>query len=162
MFWLILILLLFGIFLMMIEVYAPHGISMIAGLGVIAYSCYLCYTEPGVSVQLATVYMAGALAVAAGAAFFIMRTGMRLLVFKGIRPDKGKLPDGLPVASQPGLGQLVEVVQPLHPTGTVLWEGNRLPARTLRPEIESPVGEKVVVRGRDSIYTLVEPVEKSA
>ena len=161
MFWLILILLFFGIFLMMIEVYAPHGISMIAGLGVIAYSCYLCYSEPGVSTQLATVYMVGALTVATGAAFFILRTGMKLLVFKVRKPDKGRLPDGQPAAGQPGLGQLVEVIQPLHPTGTVFWEGNRLPARTLRPEIESPVGEKVIVRGRDSIYTLVEPVEKS-
>jgi len=161
MFWLILILLFFGIFLILIEVYAPHGISMIAGLGVIIYSIYLCYTQPGVSVHLATVYMLGALVVAGGAAYYALKTGMKFLVFKEIKPAKGQSDTNGTVSSQPALGQVVEVVQPLHPTGTVIWEGSRLPARTLRPENESKTGEKVIIRGTDSIYLLVEPVEKS-
>lgn len=58
--------------------------------------------------------------------------------------------------TEPRVGDEARVAQPLRPTGTIVWAGRRLSARSLTPERETPIGAVVVIHGADSIYYLVE------
>jgi membrane-bound ClpP family serine protease len=136
----------------------PHGLSYILGLTVIGISGFVCIKEYGWG--LGSLYLTIALVVSVLVGVSLFRSGIRWLSLAPPKPAKAQARPDEP--SDPPLGELVQVVQPLHPTGTVLWQGRRLPARSLRAERESAVGEAVAVRGRDSIYLLVEPAESDA
>ena len=153
----LLILLIIGIVLILLEAVLPHGISFLVGVGVIGFSIYLCFRESGPAAGI--FYFLLALSMAGTAVFFSMKAGMKMLT---LRPPKSlKTPPAEKGRKDeepwPKVGQEVEVVQPLHPTGTVIWEDRRFPARTIEPEHESKVGDRVRVQGRDSIYVIVDP-----
>lgn len=151
MFWLIFLLLVAGLILILLEAVVPHGLSMIAGLIVIGFSLYVAVRQDW-SPQLTALYMVLALVFASGTAWLTLRSGVGLIA---LRP-----PGGTAVAEGPNVGEELQVIQPLRPTGSVLWQGRRLAARSLRPEVETPVGQSVVLRDRDSIYLLVEPLSR--
>lgn len=154
MFWLIVLLLFMGIILIILEAVVPHGLSVIAGLAVIATSVYLCYYAYGP--QLGTIYLVISLFLSATAAYIVFRSSIRFLA---LRPADPK-PNPKASAAEPQVGEVLRVTQPLRPTGTVEWRGRRFPARCLRPEIELPVGAEVQLRAHDSVYLLVDPADE--
>lgn len=163
MFWVVVFLLFFGIMLILAEVIVPHGISIVAGLLVIAGSIFICYKTYGPG--LGTIYMIVSVAFAGIASYFVFRSGISFLALHPPRPEGGAAP-AAPAQNggeeRPAPGALLRVSQPLRPTGTVEWRGRRFPARSLRPERESAVGEQVRLCDWDSIYLLVEPEEKES
>lgn len=150
MFWVIVLLLFLGIMLILLEVVVPHGISIIAGVLVIGYSGYLCYQLYGPG--RGGLYVLVSSLLATGAAVHVFRSGLRWMALPP-RSQSAAATHGV----YPALGEWLKVIQPLRPTGTVEWQGRRFPARSLRPEIESRIGEEVQLKDQDSIYLLVEP-----
>ncbi len=159
MFWIIALLLLVGIFLMMLEIVLPYGMSFIAGLCVIGLSCYLAFRaySPGE----ALIYVVAASALSGGCAFYIFRSGIRLTAQQTPPPPPREVPADEQARERPGVGEIVEVVQVLRPTGTVRWRNHRFPARSARQEEEVTVGVTVRVKGHDSSYLIVEPSDLS-
>ena len=159
MFWIIALLLLIGIFLMMLEIVLPYGLSFIAGLCVIGLSCYLAFREysPGE----ALIYVVAAAALSGGCAYYIFRSEIRLTALQTPPPPPREVPADQQPHERPGVGEIVEVVQVLRPTGTVRWQNHRFPARSVRQEEEVEVGASVRVKGHDSSYLLVEPSDLS-
>lgn len=153
MFWLIVLLLFVGIILIILEAVVPHGLSVIAGLAVIAISVYVCYFSYGP--QLGTIYLVISIFLSATAAYIVFRSSIRFLA---LHPAESKTTPKSG-ANEPALGEVLRVTQPLRPTGTVEWRGRRFPARSLRPEIEVPVGAQVHLRDHDSVYLLVDPAD---
>lgn len=153
-FWLIVLLLFFGIILILLEVIVPHGLSILAGVAVIAVSCYLCYASFGV--RLGTIYLVFSIVLAVAAAYVVFRSSIRFMALHPLDDKAGRGTAAGAADQEPQLGEWLSVIQPLRPTGTVQWRGRRLPARSLRPEVEIPVGARVRLMERDSVYLLVE------
>jgi membrane-bound ClpP family serine protease len=146
MFWTILLLLFLGLVLILLEVLLPYGISFIAGVFVIGVAVYKLYQEdPRSGMALLMV----ALPVAGGLAWYVFRSGIRLVSLEPPAAD--------PTPAGPPDGASVTVSQTLRPTGTVTWEKGRYAARTVQIETEIPAGRRVRVVGRESIYLLVKP-----
>lgn len=151
MFWVIVLLLFLGIILIILEAVVPHGLSVIAGLGVISVSIYLCYK--GYGAQLGSIYLVISAFMAFSAAFVVFRSSIR---YMALHPqDKGG-GSAKRSGNEPPVGEWLRVIQPLRPTGTVEWQGRRFPARSLRPEVEVPVGARVRLQDYDSVYLLVD------
>lgn len=158
MFWLIVLLLFIGIILIILEAVVPHGLSVLAGVGVIAVSVFLCYREYGV--QLGTIYLVISLLLSFSAAFVMLKSSIRLLALQPSEERERESESGeepkAPASNEPLVGEWLRVTQPLRPTGTVEWRGRRYPARSLRPELEIPVGARVRLHDHDSVYLLVD------
>jgi membrane-bound ClpP family serine protease len=151
-FWIIVILLILGIALIFMEVFVPFGISLVCGLGLIFWSWYLCYQNTD-NFPIALIWMTFSGLVAGGSVWWVWRSGMKLITLAP--PDAGDGQDERPV-----VGDVVEVLHPLRPTGAIRWDGKRYPARSIHAEKECPKGSKVIVRGEDSIYLVVEPMQE--
>ncbi len=157
MFWLILLLMLVAVGMMMMEVMLPFGISMMMGLILLGGAILMAFYAFGPERGMVYLIMGGL--VAGGSVWWVMRRGTSLMALK---PDRGgELGPGSGGGGEvdPPEGARARVIQPLRPTGMVQWEGRRYSARSLRPEKTLASGREVSVRGRDSIYLLVEPVE---
>lgn len=155
MFWLIVLLLFIGIILIILEAVVPHGLSVIAGVGVIAVSVYLCFKSYGM--QLGTIYLVISLLLSFSAAFVMFKSSIRFLALHPWDEREREAGEPKPAeATEPLLGEWLRVTQPLRPTGTVEWRGRRYPARSLRPELEIPVGARVRLHDHDSVYLLVD------
>lgn len=159
MFLAIVLLLFIGILLLVLEIVVPFGLSFIAGLGVIGFSTYLCfqYFPPG----LATLYLIGAIIASGACAYYIYRSGIRWTALSPPRSFRAKQAQASQAQERPQVGEIIKVIQPLRPTGTVLWRNHRFPARSLQPECETEVDALVEVKGYDSIYLLVNPTDSS-
>lgn len=157
MFWVIVLLLFFSVILILLEIILPYGISMVIGLLVLGLSIYLFREHDPQTWGWYTLVATG---LALGAAVYVLKSGVSLLTLKPVDPpeppERAATEDA---ATWPRVGDQVEAVQPLRPTGTVLWEGRRYPARCTRYEVTVPVGAKLKVTGLDSTYLLVVPVE---
>lgn len=154
MFWVALLLLVIAIFLILLEVVAPFGISFFGSVILIGLATYLMWQHDP---EKGLFFLIIAAPLAAFMAYWVFRRGIDWMTLGPPKPDPEIQVKSVPEEERPNKGETVKVVQPLHPTGTVIWNKRRLAARTLRPEIESKIGEMVVVRGMDSIYLLVEP-----
>lgn len=155
MFWLLLLLLFAGLFLVLLEVIIPFGISFISGLIVIGLAMYLGYQQFEAGERI--FYLSTALVLAAMAAYVAQRSGIKWLTLRQPKANPDEAPPPANNQPRPTVGEIAEVVQPLRPTGTILWQQQRFPARTLRPEIESHLGDRVEIKGVDSIYYMTEP-----
>jgi membrane protein implicated in regulation of membrane protease activity len=152
-FWILAFMLFLGIFLILLEVIVPHGLSMIAGFAVIAFSVYYCFRQaPG----LVLPYLVFALIIAGVCAYVVFRTGIRTMTLGAAPPDHPAQSDGASPREEPKIGQRVRVSQPLRPTGMIECGGKHWPARAFRSEIEFKIGEEVEIRERDSIYLVVD------
>lgn len=147
-FWIIVILMFVGLVLIMLESVLPYGISAILGLLFIIWGGVKAIEEFGP--HLGAIFMTLALGMGMALAFLSARWGKNLMTLQPPRRKKEKEDEA------PANGERVEVVQPLHPTGTVKWRGHRFSARLVELECEADEGLEVVVCGRDSIYLLVE------
>lgn len=145
-----------GLLAIFVEMLTPHGISAVIGLGLVIFSCYLAVRLYGAT--LGTLYCFMAMGVALLVTRFVIVSGFQWMNLKPAR--KPKDPDVArelaKAQKSPQVGETARVIQPLRPTGTVEWEGLRLPARTIYPDREIPIGATVRVRGKDSVYYLVE------
>jgi membrane-bound ClpP family serine protease len=154
----ILIFLLFivGMILIIIEMITPHGISAFVGAGLIIFSCYLAVQRFGVEAGI--LYSVMAFGLASAISWLVLKNGINFLRLPPPRKSKNPTPPPGPTAStaDPAVGDILRVVQPLRPTGTVEWNGRRFAARAINPHEEYGVGEAVVLRDRDSIYLIVE------
>ena len=149
-----------GVLAILLEVTLPYGIAATLGGILILFSGYLAIVQYGA--VIGSFYCV----VAATVAFFVARltikSGLKRLT---LRPTVGRRtdPSQTSVASvNPPMDAAAEVVQPLRPTGTIEWSDHRLPARSLHPEKEIPIGAEVRIKGKDSIYWLVEEPEAGA
>lgn len=146
-----------GVFAILLEAILPFGIIVVVGLGLIGLSSYLAIKEFGAG--RGSLYMIAAFALAGLAARYAFKLSHRFLALKA--PVKSEDPNAArgnlkAETAEPILGASAKVVQPLRPTGTIEWQGRRLPARTVRPETITPAGADVFIRGRDSSFWLVE------
>jgi membrane-bound ClpP family serine protease len=156
MFWYIVALLIIGIVLILLESVLPFGISMIIGAAVIMFSWYLSWMmNEGKDAQLplTVMYILISTSLAGLTVFFSMKAGIRSMTLDAPDEDAVREDDR---SHWPGTGQVVEVTQTLRPTGTIRWQDERLPARTVQTEKEFRIGDKVRVCGKDSVYLLVE------
>jgi membrane-bound ClpP family serine protease len=141
-----------GVFAIMMETIAPFGIAAAIGLLIIGASGWLAVAEFGPALGL--LYCIFALVVAVVTARFSVRGGLIVMTLRPPRSTAGDESDKPPDEAElhgPAVGQTVVVVQPLRPTGSILWEGRRLPARTSQAEIAIPSGARAVVRAKESI-----------
>ena len=152
--WMYVVMLAAGILMILLEILTPHGIAAICGFTVIAISSALCVYHEGW--QTGLLYMIVALGLASFCSMHALRTGVKLLALKPVRDPGAPAPPPEKAPATPSLGEQAVVVQPLHPTGTIEWQGRRFAARTLNIEMELGRGETVLIRDRDSIYYLVE------
>lgn len=155
-FWMIVLLMFIGIFLIVLEAVVTFGISAVAGVLLIAYSIYVVFAH--YSVALSMIYTIAAVALAGSMCWWVMRSSTNWLGLSAPQAKKNKTND-TPAAPQPKVGDSAQVLQPLHPTGTVLWEGQRLSARSIDPAQEIAAGQTVTITGLDSIYVLVEAAQ---
>jgi membrane-bound ClpP family serine protease len=153
MFWTVLLLLFLGIVLLFLEVLLPYGISFAVGVAIMALAVVLMFRHDP---QSGAMLLVLALPTAGAAAWWVFRSGIKLAVL----PPPAAGQPGAPSDAPPD-GEIVAVCQTLRPTGAILWDRRRLPARNLQPEQEIPVGRHVRVAGRDSIFLLVEPAPES-
>jgi membrane-bound ClpP family serine protease len=151
------ILFLLGIFAIFFEAVLPFGVSAVFGFLVIFFSGYLAVTTYGPA--LGALYCVIATVAALVVARLAIRSGLSWLALKPkILRDPGR--NALAPSREPALGDRARVVQPLRPTGAIQWEGQRLSARALQLEREISIGAEVVIRGKDSIFWLVEEPPK--
>lgn len=154
MFWPVLLLFFLGFVLIMLEALMPFGISFTVGCGLMIVGVYLMWrADPQTGIVLLVI----AVPLAAFAGWLVFRHGVEYLKLTPPPAGAGAEDDDVP-----GEGTIVTVCQALHPTGTVQWQGRRYPARSLRLEMEWPIGARVCVRGRDSIYLLVDDVKSGS
>lgn len=151
-----------GIFLIAIEGVTPHGISGFIGFAVVILSGYLAIRTAGMATGI--LYCILSLAVSIFAMYLAYQHGLRLMALEGEKPPPPAETIGAPEEGEPApvAGDPARVVKPLRPTGEIEWNGRRLPARSIQPELELAVGERVRVRGQDSIFYLVEPDEDAS
>jgi membrane-bound ClpP family serine protease len=154
MWWIYVLMLIFGILLILMEAVTPHGISFFFGAAIVIASIWLCIAREGFDAGVIYIIFAGALATLVSV--YVFRSGINVMALKAPRDSFAEKLAQEGRETPPPLGAKARVAQPLHPTGTIEWQGRRLPARALQLEKEVGVGEWVVVRGRDSIYYLVE------
>ena len=161
---LIIILFIFGLIAILLEAVVPFGISAILGVGAIAFSGYLAFDHFGFAQGV--IYCVIAAGIAGILVRFAVKSGLSIMTLsppgragkKGNRGAGGESTE----AGVPKMGEMAKVVQPLRPTGTIEWEGQRLPARASLPEFEYPVGTLVRIEGKDSIFwTVVEGAAES-
>ena len=160
MFWLIVAMLIIGIILILLEAVVPFGLSIISGGVIIAASAWLCFHEYGP--VGGGFYLAVSLAFSIGAAVWCFRSGLSWLALKPPETSAKGQKTQAPRNAMPRQGDRGRVLQPLHPTGSIMCGGQRWAARTLNPEQELGVGCEVVIQGVDSIYLLVEPCGDNA
>lgn len=150
---LIIVLFIAGMFALVLEAILPFGISAIIGILLMGVAGYLAFEEFGPG--RASIY----LLLATGASIALLRIvavwGNQRMALTPMarRTPPPPTPTG---PTEPAVGELVRVVQPLRPTGSIEWNERRFSARIIRQEIEVPSGASVVVRGRDSIFFLVD------
>lgn len=156
---LIILFFIIGILAIVFEAVLPFGISATFGFLIIALSGYLAYMEFGLN--LAILYCIIAFIVAIVVTRMVMRSGLKWMT---LAPPKkpAASPVAAPAGPEPAIGDEAEVVAPLRPTGAIEVHGQRLAARSVSPEIEVPVGARVRLTSRDSIYWVVETVEGTA
>lgn len=150
------VLFLAGAFFIAIEAFTPHGVSAIFGLLLIVLSIVVAVYEAGPATGM--LYAGLSLGTAAWLTYWAYTSGIRRMALppeKEAEPVLGAEPTG-----KPAIGDAGRVVKPLRPTGEIEWNGVRFPARTLTPEKEAANGTRVVVRGQDSIFYLVEESEE--
>lgn len=152
---LIILFFIIGILAIIFEAILPFGISATFGFLIIALSGYLAYMEFGLN--LAILYCIIAFVVAIVVTRMVMRSGLKWMT---LAPPKtpAASPAAAPSEPEPSIGDEAEVVAPLRPTGTIEVHGQRLAARSVSPEVEVPVGARVRLDSRDSIYWVVEVV----
>ncbi|HOE96933.1 MAG TPA: hypothetical protein PLS90_11265 [Candidatus Sumerlaeota bacterium] len=155
MFWILVLLLFIGILFFLMEILLPYGLSFLAGVIVIGFGAWLAFRhfDPG----LGMLYLLAAGLISGGAAWWLFSSGERLLALPPPSPDTAPPPQA-DTDRRPPIGALVDVVQPLRPTGTILWNGRRHAARSLIQEAESPIGARVRVTDYDSTFVVVEPL----
>lgn len=150
-----------GIFLIVLEAIVPFGLAAIAGVGIIAFSVYLAFTN--FSLTIAILYCVVALVVALLVVRYSIRYGLDFMSLAPPAMKKNRpITTQTPMDREPAMGDVVKVIQPLRPTGSIEWEHRRLAARTLRPEKITPVGAHVRIAGKDSTFWLVEEVAADA
>lgn len=154
---LIIILFVVGLIAILLEAVMPFGISAIAGILAIGFSGYLAIDQYGL--KLGAIYCLIAAGIAVVVVRFAVKSGLDLMTLSppGRSRKKGaetadRQPEALPF---PSIGEIAKVVQPLRPTGTIEWEGQRLPARATLPEHEYSAGTLVRIDGKDSIFWVV-------
>jgi membrane-bound ClpP family serine protease len=145
-----------GCIAIVLEVILPFAISATVGLLLIGLSCYVAFRETSFMTGLLYTFMA--LVTSLILTRTTVRTSIRWLNLKP--PKKATEPISPKGQDRPRLGDLARVVQPLRPTGSVEWEGQRLSARSMHPEREVPVGTTVRIEGQDSIFLLVQEAEQ--
>lgn len=156
----ILLLFIVGIVAILMETVLPYGVSATIGGIAIVGSFYLAFTN--FPVPLAMIYCFAALVVAAIIVRFAVKMGFRRMT---LAPPSASEEDGpvvgadAPLDELPEAGDFAEVVQPLRPTGTIRWKGQRLPAKSVQTEKEVPKGAKVRIEGLDSIFWQVREIE---
>lgn len=158
---LIIFLFVVGLIAILLEAVLPMGISAIVGILAITFSGYLAFDQYGF--KLGAIYCLIAAGIAVVVVRFAVKSGLDLMTLsppgrsrkKGADPED-RAPEALPF---PSIGEVAEVVQPLRPTGTIEWEGQRLPARASLPEHEYSVGTLVRIEGKDSIFWVVGKLE---
>lgn len=158
MWWLILLLLMFGVALIILEILVPYGLAAIAGGIVIVASMIICFQTYGLEMGL--LYSLVGLLIGVIACVVVFRKGVLWLSLKPASDLPPEWETAGPPKRLPSAGELAQVIQPLRPTGTIVWQNRRLPARTLKPEMELKRGATVQIKGSDSIYILVEPARQ--
>ena len=160
------ILLIFALFIVgmlaiLLEAVLPYGISAILGALMIGFSIYLAYDNYGLA--LAAFYSFAALVLSILLLRWVLQRGVQAFSLKspvGFSSRKESPPP--PAAAKAKMGDLAVTVQPLRPTGSIEFQETRHNAMYLYPEREIPVGARVRIRGRDSIYYLVEEEPEAA
>ncbi len=150
---LVVVLLLLGLILIALEAALPYGVSAIIGLLMLALSIYYSFLIWGPAHGMLVLILV--IPAVTGVLWLAIRHGKSAMALK---PAEDEPPPEVD-PERPPLGQVLEVVQPLRPTGSVRWQGRLLAARSLRQELRLDAGREVVVRGHDSIYVLVEPAD---
>lgn len=152
---LIILFFIIGILAIVFEAVLPFGISAAFGFAIIALSGYLAYMEFGLN--LAILYCIIAFIVAIVVTRMVMRSGLKWMTLAP--PKKSAAPPVAPPSGpQPSIGDEARVVAPLRPTGAVEIHGQRVAARSISPEVEVPIGTRVRLASRDSIYWVVEVI----
>lgn len=152
----IVLLFVLGVFAIVLETVLPFGLSATAGFAMIALSGYLAFHE--YSPAVASMYCLLALGLSLVLARVAFVNGVKIL---SLTPPAPRTSDGANGQDRPtpGVGDTAIVVQPLRPTGTIEWQGQRLPARSALVEREISAGKSVRISGRDSVYWLAEANE---
>lgn len=152
-----------GIVAIMFEAVLPFGVAAAFGFLIIAVSVYVTYVEFGLN--LAILYCMMALAVALLVTRLVIRSGLKWMTLNPPKPAgaaRAASPPAGAASPEPRVGDAALVVAPLRPTGTIEIGGRRLAARSVSPEVEFPIGARVRLVSRDSIYWVVEPGNPAA
>lgn len=156
---LILVLFIVGIVAILMEAVLPYGVSAAIGSIAIVASFYLAFTN--FPVPLAMIYCLAALVVAVVIVRFAIKMGFSRMTLAPPPPSEEDGPvvrSDAPPAELPEVGDIAEVVQPLRPTGTIRWKGQRLSAKSVQTEKEVPKGARVRIEGLDSIFWQVREI----
>jgi membrane-bound serine protease (ClpP class) len=142
-----------GLALLFAEVFVPGGIVAIAGGAILVTSVVLCYKHYGA--MLGSVYLLVSVICTLGVAWAALRAIAHRFA---LTPPPPTVPE---ISKASLVGGHGEVVQTLHPSGTIDLEGKRYPARLDTSTEQVAVGTTVEVVGYDGIYLVVRRAEAS-
>jgi len=146
----IIALLIGGLLLLLLEAILPGGIVGLIGCALIGLSVFLCFSEYGWI--MGSVYLVLSIVIAATVGLGSFVYAMNRFALTPPEPEDKD-------AQDPYVGHIGEVETSLDPTGYVLLNKRRYPARSEFTEREISKGRKVVVVRMDSTYLVVRPAD---